>query len=359
MRLVAVAQPLEDLDRLFDRRLADHHRLEAPLERRVFLDVLAELVERRRADALQLAARQRRLDDVRGVDRAFGGAGADQRVQLVDEEDDLAGGAADLVHHALHALFELAAVLRPRDQTGEVERDDALVAQRLRNLVLDDALSEPSAIAVLPTPGLPDQRRVVLRAPAQDLDDALDLGRAADDRVELVLAGELGEVAAVRVERRRLRLAFGCGRLTFGAEQRRRLDAHFGGIDAQVREDARGDAFAFADQPEQQVFRADVIVVELPRFFEGQLDDALGARGEDHLLLHGLSAAADDRLDLLTHFGQVDTERLEDFRREALALGDDPEQNVLGSDVIVPEPLRFFLGEHDAAPRAFGKRFPH
>ena len=50
------------------------------------LDVLAVLVERRRADALELAARQRRLEDVGGVDRAFGRAGADERVQLVDEQ---------------------------------------------------------------------------------------------------------------------------------------------------------------------------------------------------------------------------------------------------------------------------------
>ena len=70
--------------------LADQHRLEAPLQRRVLLDVLAVLVERGRADRAQLAAGQHRLQQVGGVDRAFGGAGADDRVQLVEEEDDLA-----------------------------------------------------------------------------------------------------------------------------------------------------------------------------------------------------------------------------------------------------------------------------
>ena len=44
--------------------------------------------ERRRADALELAAGQRGLEHVRGVDRALGRAGTDQRVQFVDEEDD-------------------------------------------------------------------------------------------------------------------------------------------------------------------------------------------------------------------------------------------------------------------------------
>ena len=70
------------------------HRLEAALERGVLLDVLAVLVERRRADAAQLAAREHRLEQVGGVDRAFGRAGADERVQLVDEQDDRALGLA-------------------------------------------------------------------------------------------------------------------------------------------------------------------------------------------------------------------------------------------------------------------------
>ena len=72
------------------RRLLHEHLLEAPLERGVLLDALPVLVERGRADAAQLAARQRGLQHVRRVHRALGGAGADQGVELVDEEDDLA-----------------------------------------------------------------------------------------------------------------------------------------------------------------------------------------------------------------------------------------------------------------------------
>ena len=59
------------------RRLVDQHLLEAALERGVLLDVLAVFVERGRADAVQLAARERGLQHVAGVDRAFGLAGAD------------------------------------------------------------------------------------------------------------------------------------------------------------------------------------------------------------------------------------------------------------------------------------------
>src|SRR4029453_6823900 len=53
----------------------------------VFLDVLAVLVERRRADRVQLAAREHRLEQVGRVHRALCRAGADDRVELVDEKD--------------------------------------------------------------------------------------------------------------------------------------------------------------------------------------------------------------------------------------------------------------------------------
>ena len=88
--LVFLLQAAQDRDRVLDRRLVDEHRLEAAGKRRVLLDMLAVLVERGRADAVQLAARQRRLQQVGRIHRAIGLAGADQRVHLVDEQDDLA-----------------------------------------------------------------------------------------------------------------------------------------------------------------------------------------------------------------------------------------------------------------------------
>ena len=129
--LVAVAQALEDLDGLLGRRLVDADLLEAALERGVALEVLAVLVERGRADRLQLAARERRLEDRGRVDRALGRAGADEVVQLVDEQDDVAA-LGDLLHHLLEALLELAAVLRAGDERGQVERVDLLVLAAAR-----------------------------------------------------------------------------------------------------------------------------------------------------------------------------------------------------------------------------------
>ena len=203
--LVAIAQTLQDLDRVRDRRLLDLDRLEAPLERRVLLEVLAVLVERRGADRLQLTASEHRLEDRRSVDRALGGTRADERVELVDEQDDVAA-RADLLQHLLEALLEVAAVAGPGDERAEVERVELLALQRVGHVVGDDLLGEAFDDGGLADAGLADEHRVVLGATGQHLHDPLDLTVTPDDRIELLLPSELREVAPELVEHERAAL---------------------------------------------------------------------------------------------------------------------------------------------------------
>ncbi len=71
---------------------------------------------------------------------------------------------------------------------------------------------------------LADEHRVVLRAARQHLDDAADLLVAADDRVELALARQLGEVAAVALERLVLALGVLVGDALGAAHRGQRLE---------------------------------------------------------------------------------------------------------------------------------------
>ena len=190
VHLVALAQTAQDRDRVGHGRLAHEHRGEAPLERRVLLDVLAVLVERRRADRAQLAAREHRLEQVGRVDGALGRTGADDRVQLVDEQDDAAVGRGDLLEHGLEALLELAAVLRAGQQGAQVERPDAAPLEALGDVARDDALGEALDDRRLADAGLADQHRVVLGAPRQHLHRAPDLVVAPDHGIELAALGD-------------------------------------------------------------------------------------------------------------------------------------------------------------------------
>ena len=358
VRLVARLEPLDDLHRLVDRRRLHHDRLEAPLEGAVLLDVLAVLVERRRADALELAARERRLEHRGGVDRALGRAGADERVDLVDEDHDVRG-LGDLLHDRLEPLLELAAVLGPRDQGAEVELHDALAEQRLGHLPGDDALGEPLGDRGLADARLADEHRVVLRAAREDLDDALDLVGPADHRVELGLLRELGQVAGELVEQRRLLLLLlGLGRGDL--EQGDRLLAQHRQREAEALEHLGGDAGVLLDQAEQQVLGADVVLAEQARLLDRELEDLLGlgregdlAEGQD--VLRGRHARHEFGLELLLR----ELQGLEHRDGGPGPFADDAEQQVLGAEVLVLVLFGLAPREDDHPPGAFGEAFKH
>ena len=285
MGLVAVAEAAEDLQGLGLRRRLDDDRLEPALQGAVLLDVLAVLVERRGADALDLAAGQGGLQDVGGVDRPLGPAGADERVQLVDEEDRVLG-AADLVHDGLDPLLELAAVLGAGDHHRQVEDHDPAVAQQLGHVAVDDHLGQALDDRRLADARLAEEDGVVLGPAREDLDHPLDFILAADDRVELALPGQLGQVAPERVQGRGLGLiAFRRGAFPFAAgvhpvtEQVEHLLAHFFQLQVQVHQDLGGHALLLAQQAEQEVFGPHVVVVQVAGFLDRILDDLLGPRG--------------------------------------------------------------------------------
>ncbi len=88
--LVAILDPAQNRDGILDRRLIHHHHLETSLERLVFLEMLAVLIKRCCTDRAQLSSREGGFKNVCGIHRSLGRAGANQGMDLVDEEDDFA-----------------------------------------------------------------------------------------------------------------------------------------------------------------------------------------------------------------------------------------------------------------------------
>src|SRR5206468_2601536 len=91
MDFEALLEAAQDGDGVLDAGLADQHDLEAPRQGGVFFHVFLVFAQRGGPDAVQLAARQRRLEHVGSVYGAFRASRADERMQLVDETDDLTG----------------------------------------------------------------------------------------------------------------------------------------------------------------------------------------------------------------------------------------------------------------------------
>ena len=112
-------------------------------------------------------------------------------------------------------------------------------------------------------------------------------------------------------------------------------------------------------KPEEDVLGADVVVAELQRLAQRELEDLLRAGRERDVARRRLAAVADDLLDLRAHGLERDAERLERLGRDALTLVDQAEQDVLGPDVVVVEEARLFLREDHDPSGPVGEALEH
>ena len=273
-------------------------------------------------------AREHRLEQVGRVHGALGGAGPDHRVQLVDEQDDPALGVLDLLEHGLEPLLELAPELGAGDERAEIERDDPLVLEPLRDVAADDPLGEALGDGRLADAGLADEDRVVLGPARQHLDHAPDLVVATDDRIELAGARLGGQVAAVLLERGVGALRVLRGDPLAAADALERLEQRLA-TGRVALEQGLALATDLGDG-EQEVLGRDVLVAEPARLGLGQLDDATGARIHRQRAALDAGAAGEDGRQLATEPGQVDAEPAQRLGRDAVVGLDERGQDVLG-----------------------------
>ena len=372
---VLLAKPLQNLHGLIDRGRLDHDRLESTFEGSVLLDVLAILVERGGTDTLQFAARERRLEHVTGVDRAFGGSGTDERVQFVDEQDHLLV-LRDLVHDRLQSLFELTTILRASDHGRHVEREHAIVTERIRAVAVRDELRESFHDRGLAHTGLSDQHRIVLLPARQHFHDPLNFLRASDRGIELSFRRKLRQVAAEMIECRRFRLLvslrrrsrrryasrlFSLRRLAtlrhFRAKKAQRFRPRRFEVDARVGQHLCGDPLLFAKEAQQQMFGADVAVIEIAGFRHRELKHLFGARSIRQIRSGRLCRfpLLDGVLDLLGNVVEIHVEVLQHRRRNALTLADQAEQDMLGAHILVMQTCRFLACHRENLPHPLGE----
>ena len=186
-------------------RFPDGHGTEAALERSVLFDELAVFLHGRRADHLQFSPAKGGLEQIGRVDCALGAARADDGVHLVNKQNDVSA-AADLDQDIAHALFELAAVFRAREQVRHVEAVELFPAQRLRYVAAGEPLGQRLDDGGLADAGLADERGIIFAAAAEHLHELGKLRLAADDGVHL--RSPVDHVVTVYFQKLQFRLSF-------------------------------------------------------------------------------------------------------------------------------------------------------
>ena len=104
-------------------------------------------------------------------------------------------------------------------------------------------------------------------------------------------------------------------------------------------------------QAQQDVLGADVVMAQVAGLFHRVLDDLLGPR-RLRQLAHGdhVGAALHELLHLQADLAEVDVQVLQHVGGHAAAFLDQAQQDVLGADVFVVEPLGLLVGQlHDLA----------
>ena len=112
---------------------------------------------------------------------------------------------------------------------------------------------------------------------------------------------------------------------------------------AQALQHAGGYALAFPQEADEQVLGTDISVIHPAGFIHRQLDHLLGPGSQPNLALRWLLAAADDELYGGAHLGQINAQAREDPGGHTFGFSYQPKQDVFGPDVVVVEPLGFFL----------------
>ena len=120
-----------------------------------------------------------------------------------------------------------------------------------------------------------------------------------------------------------------------------------------------GDPLALADQPEQDVLGPDVVVAEGERLSQRQLEHLLRPRRERDVPARRMPPVADELADRGPHAFDGDPERRERLGGHVAGLGQQPEQQVLGADVVVPEIAGLLLGQDHGPAGPVGEAFEH
>ena len=276
-------------------------------------------------------------------------------MQLVDKNDGVLA-LHQFLHDGLQPLFELPAVFRAGHDQRKVERKNALVREERRHVAVGDALRQPFDDRRLANARLADQHGIVLRAAAQDLDGALELAFAADERVELTLHRRLRQIAAEFREQRSFFRPVHRHLLSRAASH---LLAHGGKPQSAFQQDFRAKGFLLPQNSQEKVFRSHVLVSEPLGFFGGVVEDALALLAQGNFDRRGNAFAnGDARFNFLAD-GFDRAVRAQEPVGESLILAHQPEQQMLGLDVRAAILAGLVPRKKDHSPRFLCVAFKH
>ncbi len=191
---VALLQAAQHQTRGIVVGFVDLDELKAAFERGVAFEEFLVFRPGGGGDRPQLAACERRLEQVGRIGAARRVARADQGMRFVDKEQNRNGRGLNLVDDLFQSLLELALHAGAGLQQAQIERQDAHVADHVRHAALGDAQRQAFDQRRLAHAGLADEDRVVLAPSREHVDHLADFAIAAEHRVDGAGTGLFGQI---------------------------------------------------------------------------------------------------------------------------------------------------------------------
>ena len=131
-------------------------------------------------------------------------------------------------------------------------------------------------------------------------------------------------------------------------------------VGPEIHQNLRGNALGFSQQPEQEVLRPNVIVLEAAGLLHRILDDLLGpGRLREFTHSNHVGPALDELLHFQADLAEIDIQLPQHIGGHAAALLDQTEENMLRSNILVVESPRLLVGELHHLAGAIGEGFVH
>ena len=124
---VAILQPPQNGNGVFDAGLIDIDLLETAFQGRIFFNIFAVFIQRSRANTAQFPPSQHGFEQVTRIHGPLGGPSPNDGVNFVDEQNNLSGGIGDFFQYRFQPFFKFTPVFGPSNQRPHIQRDQLAV----------------------------------------------------------------------------------------------------------------------------------------------------------------------------------------------------------------------------------------
>ena len=195
--LVAFFQSTKYWNSVYFARFVYHDGLETTFERLVFLEILLIFIECCCTYSTQFASCKGWLQNVGSIHCALSATCSDERVDFVDEENDVAFSVGYLFDDTFQSFLELAFVLRACYQRTHIQRVELLVFQVFWHVATYNTFCQTFYNGSLTRTRFADKYRIVLRSSWKNLQYAAYFLVAAYYWVELSWPSVFNQVTCV------------------------------------------------------------------------------------------------------------------------------------------------------------------